>query len=86
MLRRVIAAVLVAVVVSVTALAQERLKPGDTFRDCPECPEMVVVPAGSFMMGVIADSNEENLDRVSRLLCQPQADNFRLGYTPPTYL
>ena len=21
------------------------------FRDCPECPEMVVVPAGSFMMG-----------------------------------
>ena len=26
-------------------------KPGDTFRDCPECPEMVVVPEGSFMMG-----------------------------------
>ncbi len=25
--------------------------PGETFRDCPECPEMVVVPAGSFMMG-----------------------------------
>src|SRR5262245_12030957 len=27
------------------------LKPGDSFKDCPECPEMVVVPAGSFMMG-----------------------------------
>jgi formylglycine-generating enzyme required for sulfatase activity len=27
------------------------LKPGDTFKDCPLCPEMVVVPAGSFMMG-----------------------------------
>ena len=27
------------------------LKPGDTFKDCPECPEMVVVPAGEFMMG-----------------------------------
>ena len=26
-------------------------KSGTTFRDCPECPEMVVVPAGSFMMG-----------------------------------
>jgi formylglycine-generating enzyme required for sulfatase activity len=25
--------------------------PGSTFRDCPDCPEMVVVPAGSFMMG-----------------------------------
>ena len=24
---------------------------GDRFRDCPECPEMVVVPAGSFRMG-----------------------------------
>src|SRR5262245_51894192 len=27
------------------------LKPKDSFRDCPECPEMVVVPAGEFMMG-----------------------------------
>lgn len=25
--------------------------PGAEFRDCPECPLMVVVPAGSFMMG-----------------------------------
>ena len=24
---------------------------GQRFRDCPECPEMVVVPAGSFLMG-----------------------------------
>ena len=28
-----------------------RYKPGETFKDCPECPEMVVVPAGSFIMG-----------------------------------
>ena len=25
--------------------------PGDVFKDCPDCPEMVVVPAGSFTMG-----------------------------------
>ena len=25
--------------------------PPKTFRDCPSCPEMVVVPAGSFLMG-----------------------------------
>ena len=25
--------------------------PGERFRDCPECPEMVVVQAGSFLMG-----------------------------------
>ncbi|MGA7428718.1 MAG: formylglycine-generating enzyme family protein [Rhodoplanes sp.] len=28
-----------------------RYKPGETFKECPECPEMVVVPAGSFIMG-----------------------------------
>jgi formylglycine-generating enzyme required for sulfatase activity len=26
-------------------------KPGEIFRDCPDCPELVVVPAGSFDMG-----------------------------------
>jgi formylglycine-generating enzyme required for sulfatase activity len=26
-------------------------KPGTVFRDCPDCPEMVVIPAGSFNMG-----------------------------------
>ena len=25
-------------------------KPGASFKDCPECPEMVVIPAGSFRM------------------------------------
>jgi len=30
---------------------QYTAKPGQTFRDCAECPEMVVVPAGSFIMG-----------------------------------
>ena len=32
-------------------------KPGRVFRDCETCPEMVVVPAGSFMMG--SPSSEE---------------------------
>lgn len=27
-------------------------KPGDVFRDCDTCPEMVVVPAGAFVMGL----------------------------------
>ena len=27
--------------------------PGETFRDCPNCPEMVVIPAGRFRMGDI---------------------------------
>jgi len=27
------------------------LRDGDVFRDCPSCPEMVVIPAGEFLMG-----------------------------------
>ena len=27
------------------------LAPGAVFRDCPQCPDMVVVPAGQFVMG-----------------------------------
>lgn len=27
------------------------LRPKDAFKDCPECPEMVVLPAGEFKMG-----------------------------------
>ena len=34
-----------------TADEERALKPGDSFKECSECPEMAVVPAGSFMMG-----------------------------------
>ena len=36
---------------SVRSPAIQPYKPGDTFKDCPDCPKMVVIPAGSFMMG-----------------------------------
>ena len=41
------------------ALARERaaLWPGKVFRDCADCPEMVVVPAGTYRMG--SPSHEE---------------------------
>jgi len=43
----------------VLTAAQERvLKPGDTFKECADCPEMVVVPAGEFMMGSPADEKD----------------------------
>lgn len=41
--------------------AEREYKPGDTFKDCEECPEMVVVPAGSFIMG--SAGNEEGRSR-----------------------
>ncbi len=35
-----------------SAAAEQALKPGDIFKECAtDCPEMVVVPAGSFTMG-----------------------------------
>jgi len=42
--------------------------PGDVFRDCRECPEMVVVPPGSFRMGDIAgggSSSERPVHKVT---------------------
>ena len=39
---------------------ERALKPGDTFKECDACPEMVVVPAGSFAMG--SPSNEKARD------------------------
>ena len=48
------------------ALRKRARKPRDTFRDCPECPEMVVVPSGSFMMGSTSGrGNERPVHRVT---------------------
>ncbi|WP_376696535.1 SUMF1/EgtB/PvdO family nonheme iron enzyme [Wenzhouxiangella sp. EGI_FJ10305] len=38
------------------------LEPGDMFRDCEECPEMVVIPSGSFMMGSPMSEPERDND------------------------
>ncbi|GAC1029566.1 formylglycine-generating enzyme family protein [Pseudomonas sp. No.21] len=37
------------------AFAAEANKPGALFKDCKDCPEMVVLPAGSFTMGTPDD-------------------------------
>ena len=50
---------------------RRKFPPGKTFRDCPECPEMVVVPAGSFTMGSPAPEDEGPQHRVT--ISQPFA-------------
>jgi formylglycine-generating enzyme required for sulfatase activity len=39
-------------------------EPGETFRDCPDCSEMVVVPEGEFKMGSGDSPNEKPEHRV----------------------
>ena len=36
---------------AVSSPAVADLKPGETFNECADCPEMVVIPAGNFLMG-----------------------------------
>src|SRR5437016_913406 len=44
------------------ALSEERtVQPGQTFRDCADCPEMVVVPAGKFQMGSSPEETTRDL-------------------------
>ena len=38
------------------------VKPGDMIKDCPDCPQMVVVPAGDFIMGSTAAEEEREGD------------------------
>ena len=40
--------------VGTAAAGDAGLRPGQVFRDCEDCPEMVVVPAGTFRMGCVS--------------------------------
>ncbi len=50
----VIALLTLGIFVAITghAAAQDGLKPGTVFKDCYDCPELVVVPPGLFIMGL----------------------------------
>ena len=54
----------VAVIPSVKPATGETLRPGQNFRDCADCPEMVVLPAGQFMMGT--DASERGSINIER--------------------
>jgi formylglycine-generating enzyme required for sulfatase activity len=46
-------------------VARTGSKPGDVFRDCSDCPALVVVSAGSFDMGSLSSDHEKPLHRVN---------------------
>jgi formylglycine-generating enzyme required for sulfatase activity len=61
--------------VEIGASEQRCLKPGSAqpFKDCRDCPEMVVVPAGSFVMGATPDEE----------VASPREDQVRVAIARP---
>src|SRR5690242_1879606 len=45
-----------------SAAQENGLKPKDTFKECSDCPVMVVVPAGSFTMGSPTSEQGHSVD------------------------
>ena len=80
------AALLATVVVSsaLPGAAEGAPPPGTTFRDCAECPEMVVVPAGSFMMGS-PESEEDRLEEEGPVHRVTFARPFAVGVYEVTF-
>jgi formylglycine-generating enzyme required for sulfatase activity/catechol 2,3-dioxygenase-like lactoylglutathione lyase family enzyme len=53
-----------AAVLSSPVLAQEStLKPGTVVKDCPTCPELVVIAPGEFMMGSAPEAKDVDVSR-----------------------
>ncbi|HXA19565.1 MAG TPA: formylglycine-generating enzyme family protein [Thermoanaerobaculia bacterium] len=48
---RLLAVLILTVAGCTHTVATSPHMPGSVFRDCPDCPEMVVIPAGTFTMG-----------------------------------
>jgi formylglycine-generating enzyme required for sulfatase activity len=57
------------------------LKPGDRFKDCRTCPEMVVVPAGEFTMG--SPANEKNQFGATGSLSNASEEQHRVKLVRP---
>ena len=57
--------------------------PGTVFRDCPDCPEMVVIPAGDFLMGSPATERDRRADESPRLSVSLRS--FALGKYDVTF-
>jgi formylglycine-generating enzyme required for sulfatase activity len=71
--------------------ARDAARPrGESFRDCEQCPEIVMIPSGTFMMGSTpAEDEREGVPQVPRGYAQPQrkvtfAEPFALGKYPVT--
>ena len=74
-MKSVLISVLMCVALQAVAAAQDSpdRTPGTVFRDCADCPEMVVIPAGRFVMGAAPGEEErEALSEQFRNRSQPR--------------
>lgn len=65
-----------------TSHSVHSLKAGKSFHDCPNCPEMVVIPAGSFDMG--SPDSEEGRNDDEGPLHKVNVADFAMGKTEIT--
>ena len=56
--------------------------PGPVFRDCPTCPQMVVIPAGRFRMGCVSGRRCQDAEQPVH---EVEVPSFALGVYPVTY-
>ncbi len=59
-----------------------RWRAGEVFRDCPACPEMVVVPAGRFRMGCVSGRDCQDDERPVH---EVEVGSFALGVYEVTF-
>ncbi len=62
----------------------EERRPGSIFRDCPSCPQMVVIPSGDFMMGSPSSLNGVRYD-AEKPRHRVQVESFALGVYEVTF-
>ncbi len=69
---------------ALTAARERALKPKDTFKECANCPQMIVVPAGSFVMGS-PDSEEGHSEAEAPQHTVTFARTFAVGQFAVTF-
>jgi formylglycine-generating enzyme required for sulfatase activity len=67
---------------AVAGSEEQAAQPGQTFRDCSDCPEMVVVPPGSFLMGSSDEETARDVEAVSPSIESKFAQGYMLHEHP----
>jgi formylglycine-generating enzyme required for sulfatase activity len=70
-------------VLAIGSLEAADMQPGETFQECRNCPEMVVIPSGSFMMGSPENEAERRENELQHEVTF--TESFAIATTPVTW-